>query len=95
MNIDALNKALEDVLILMQKLIERLDSLQEKGGPGSGPKPHSGHDTPPHEHDKPRSGVRPAAINPSRHEIEYHEQPSSDSRPRSGVRPERKPKPVV
>ncbi len=36
---------------------------------------------------RPRSGVRPSAVNPNRREIVYTEEPSSDGRPRSGVRP--------
>ena len=42
------------------------------------------------EREKPRSGVRPSAINPNRREIEYSEE-SGPNRPRSGVRPS-KPK---
>lgn len=71
---------------------------ETKGGPGSGchgdrcGRPScDGTNCKPQRNDaKPRSGVRPSAVNPNRTEIEYTEEPSSDGRPRSGVRPPKK-----
>lgn len=85
-----IEKALDNILDLMLKLTARLEGI-EKGGPGSGcrghgcgrPTGHAGE----HEPRVPRSGVRPSAVNPSRHEIDYTEEKPLTNRPRSGVRP--------
>lgn len=95
MTLEELMKRIDELALAIAKLDEML--TPDKGGPGSGCNgPNCGrpsgsnNDRKPTDGDKPerpRSGVRPSAVNPNAGQIEYVEEPRT--RPRSGISPSR------
>jgi hypothetical protein len=91
---------IEKIIIEIERMLAELEALCSdsgaKGGQGSGchgdrcgrPSCDGTNCAPQRDDSRPRSGVRPSAVNPNRREIEYTEEPSD--RPRSGVRPPKK-----
>lgn len=90
--INEINEMIDQISIMLSDITTMIEE-DDKGGPGSGctgdncgrPPSSSSNSGSNEDKPRPRSGVRPSAVNPNRTEIVYTEEPRT--RPRSGVRP--------